>query len=175
MDHALTWGEAKQLYTWGSVKGDTSTTGQTQTANLELYKPGLNSTVDIATLNSNFDTLDTAIAGILTWKNGIVAPMDYKGSVADMTALNAITAKKAGDVYNITSTGENYAWDGNAWDSFGTSVDLSGYATTASPALTGTPTAPTAASGTDTTQIATTAFVQDAIEDAFGVVLNASY
>lgn len=33
----------------------------------------------------------------------------------------------------------------------------------ASPALTGTPTAPTAASGTNTTQIATTAFVQDAI------------
>lgn len=34
----------------------------------------------------------------------------------------------------------------------------------ASPALTGTPTAPTAAAGTDTTQIATTAFVQDAKE-----------
>ena len=33
----------------------------------------------------------------------------------------------------------------------------------ASPALTGTPTAPTAASGTDTTQIATTAFVQAAV------------
>lgn len=40
----------------------------------------------------------------------------------------------------------------------------SGYAPLASPALTGVPTAPTAASGTDTTQIATTAFVQDAIE-----------
>ena len=33
----------------------------------------------------------------------------------------------------------------------------------ASPTLTGTPTAPTAASGTNTTQIATTAFVQDAL------------
>lgn len=32
-----------------------------------------------------------------------------------------------------------------------------------SPAFTGTPTAPTAAHGTDTTQIATTAFVQDAV------------
>ena len=39
----------------------------------------------------------------------------------------------------------------------------SGYAPLDSPALTGTPTAPTAVSGTDTTQIATTAFVQDAI------------
>ena len=36
----------------------------------------------------------------------------------------------------------------------------------ASPALTGTPTAPTAASGTNTTQIATTAFVTDAIQSA---------
>ena len=36
----------------------------------------------------------------------------------------------------------------------------------ASPALTGTPTAPTAASGTNTTQIATTAFVQSAVSGA---------
>lgn len=36
---------------------------------------------------------------------------------------------------------------------------LSGYAPLASPALTGTPTAPTAAPGTNTTQLATTAFV----------------
>lgn len=37
------------------------------------------------------------------------------------------------------------------------------YAPLASPAFTGTPTAPTATSGTNTTQIATTAFVQDAV------------
>ena len=34
-----------------------------------------------------------------------------------------------------------------------------------SPALTGTPTAPTATKGTDTTQIATTAFVQTGLAD----------
>ena len=39
---------------------------------------------------------------------------------------------------------------------------MSAYATLANPALTGTPTAPTAAAGTNTTQIATTAFVQQA-------------
>ena len=37
------------------------------------------------------------------------------------------------------------------------------YAPLASPSLTGTPTAPTAAAGTNTTQIATTAFVQNAV------------
>lgn len=40
---------------------------------------------------------------------------------------------------------------------------LNGKAPLASPALTGTPTAPTATSGTNTTQIATTAFVQAAV------------
>lgn len=42
-------------------------------------------------------------------------------------------------------------------------TDLSAKAPLASPALTGTPTAPTAGGGTNTTQIATTAFVQSAL------------
>ena len=42
--------------------------------------------------------------------------------------------------------------------------DISGKANLASPTFTGTPKAPTAASGTNTTQIATTAFVQNAVE-----------
>lgn len=42
-------------------------------------------------------------------------------------------------------------------------VDLSAYAPLASPTFTGTPAAPTASGGTNTTQIATTAFVQSAI------------
>ena len=46
---------------------------------------------------------------------------------------------------------------------FITSAALSPYAPLASPALTGTPTSPTAAAGTNTTQVATTAFVQNAL------------
>jgi hypothetical protein len=42
-------------------------------------------------------------------------------------------------------------------------IDLSPYATLASPSFTGTPTAPTAASGTNTTQLATTEFVTTAV------------
>lgn len=46
----------------------------------------------------------------------------------------------------------------------------------ASPALTGTPTAPTATSGTNTTQIATTAFVKDAVDNAqSGIVKVETY
>lgn len=42
----------------------------------------------------------------------------------------------------------------------------------ASPALTGTPTAPTAAAGTNTTQVATTAFVQSRLTDMASVDLG---
>jgi hypothetical protein len=46
-----------------------------------------------------------------------------------------------------------------------TSSALSTYAPLANPALTGTPTAPTASAGTNTTQIATTAFVSTAVSN----------
>lgn len=45
----------------------------------------------------------------------------------------------------------------------------------ASPGLTGTPTAPTAAAGTNTTQIATTAFVKTAVDNAIAGVTQISY
>lgn len=48
---------------------------------------------------------------------------------------------------------------------------VSGLAPKASPALTGTPTAPTAAASSNTTQIATTAFVQAAIDAALASYL----
>lgn len=51
---------------------------------------------------------------------------------------------------------------------YGTAVDLSTYAPKNSPALTGTPTAPTASAGTNTTQIATTAFVTTAVSAIAG-------
>ena len=49
---------------------------------------------------------------------------------------------------------------------------ITNYATLASPALTGTPTAPTATAGTNTTQIATTAFVTTAVSNAFSGFAN---
>lgn len=54
------------------------------------------------------------------------------------------------------------------------SIDLSAYATLASPALTGIPTAPTASLGTSTTQLATTAFVlSQGFQGATGSMPNA--
>jgi hypothetical protein len=52
-------------------------------------------------------------------------------------------------------------------------ADLSDYAPLASPTFTGTPSGPTAAVGTNTTQLATTAFVKAAIDVVLGGVASA--
>lgn len=69
-------------------------------------------------------------------------------------------------IFNIienTSTGPHSYWLTCDTDTWSDSSML--LAKNASPALTGTPTAPTAATGTSTQQIATTAFVQQEISD----------
>ena len=57
---------------------------------------------------------------------------DFKGQVADMTALGAIQNPKKGDVYNVITstngTSAEYYWNGTAWEEFGTTIDMSGYA-----------------------------------------------
>lgn len=50
-----------------------------------------------------------------------------KGSVADLTALQAIEDPKQGDVYNLEDTGINAVWTGSEWDELGTFVDLTPY------------------------------------------------
>ena len=49
--------------------------------------------------------------------------MHYKGSVQTTADLPASGAE-VGDFYNVIATGENYAWDGTAWDQTGSMVDL---------------------------------------------------
>lgn len=51
-------------------------------------------------------------------------------------------------------------WNGSAWTEVALAIP-SGTAPLNSPSFTGTPTAPTAATATNTTQIATTAFVKN--------------
>lgn len=57
----------------------------------------------------------------------------------------------------------------------GITTALNEKAPLASPALTGTPTAPTATAGTNTTQIATTAFVKDAVDTAIGQMTGLNF
>ena len=54
----------------------------------------------------------------------LTSAMVYKGSVATVAALPS-SGQSVGDFYNVTATGENYAWDGEAWDIVGNIIDLS--------------------------------------------------
>ena len=50
-----------------------------------------------------------------------------KGSVANYSSLPTENLTE-GDVYNLLDTGDNYVWDGTAWDKLGGTIDLSSYA-----------------------------------------------
>ena len=87
-----------------------------ESADLSLYatKTELE---DYATTN-DLETLEGKVTGVY----------HFRGSVANLEALQAIEEPEEGDVYNIEDTGMNAAWTGEVWDEFGTIVDLSPYA-----------------------------------------------
>lgn len=76
----------------------------------------------------------------------------YTNGTTGKLAVSATTSTELGYLSGVTSAIQ---------------TQLNAKAPLASPALTGTPTAPTAAAGTNTTQIATTAFVTNAVAQGF--------
>ena len=87
-----------------------------------------------------------------------------RGTAAAWTSANPTLA--AGEFAIETDTDYYKIGDGStAWTSLGYSSLPSGTATLASPTFTGVPAAPTAAANTNTTQIATTAFVMTEVGD----------
>lgn len=84
-----------------------------------------------------FDDTPTAGSTNPVTSEGIKSAIDsavssvykYKGSVATYNDLPS-TGLTVGDVYNVEDTGDNYAWDGTAWDKLSGIVDLSGYVPT---------------------------------------------
>ena len=103
----------------------------------------------------NFLTWQTAtngpeLAAMITWTQGVADTVLATALAGDLPALTG----KAGDYIRA-----NAAEDGGEFRTPSEVLaDISG-APLASPPFTGTPTAPTATLGTDTTQVATTAFV----------------
>ena len=57
----------------------------------------------------------------------LTSAMHYKGTVETVADLENIASPETGDVYNVTSTGDNYAYDGTSWDKLSGVVDLSAY------------------------------------------------
>ena len=83
---------------------------------------------------SNKPTIPTNISsftndsGYLT-ASDIASVMTYKGTKANYAALPS-TGNTTGDVWHLTDTGAEWAWDGSAWQELGTAIDLSNYLTT---------------------------------------------
>lgn len=92
----------------------------------------LDSTSTTSALSANQGKiLNEKIEGV---KSSLSSIYSYKGSVDNYTDLPS-SDQKVGDTYNVVNAngdipaGTNYAWDGEAWDPLGGSIDLSGYAT----------------------------------------------
>ena len=90
----------------------------------------------------------TAVGNDLTLAN--VFSVDRSGNVALSGTVDGVDIAALAAANTGTNTGDQ---------------DLSSYAPLASPTFTGTPAAPTASAGTNTTQIATTAFVSTAVSN----------
>ena len=74
---------------------------------------------DDATSKKYVDNLvSTSISSVYRYKGSVTTYADLPNS--DLTI---------GDVYNVEATGDNYAWNGTAWDQLGANIDLSVYYT----------------------------------------------
>lgn len=133
------------------------------TVNLNLKKPDQNDFVNIGDINDNMDTLDAEVAKKYVKPLAGIPSLDLDSATQAAlkkaeTALQSVTKASVG-LGNVDNTS-----DVNKPVSTAQQVALDKKANLASPSLTGTPTAPTAAESTNTQQIATTAFVDRAVK-----------
>ena len=75
-------------------------------------------------------TAASASAAVATL--GLSSVYDYKGQVA--SEIDLPRDAELGDVYNVSDTGMNYAWNGTQWDSLGTVTTLASLGVTATAA-----------------------------------------
>ena len=114
----------------------------------------------------------TALAGNTTFSfASLTAKPTTIAGYGITDAFDGAYSSLTGRPTTISGYGITDAFDGAFSSLTGKPTTLSGYGITdaaplASPGLTGTPTAPTAALNTNTTQIATTAFVNTTVEDS---------
>lgn len=124
-------------------------------AKAPLASPTFTGTVTVPTLS--LTTADTTTAAshyiVETGSDGILRPKTLANVQSEIVTNAAVNSASATILGTVTAG----TW--NASTISATYID-NAIARLASPALTGTPTAPTAALGTNTTQVATTEFVQ---------------
>lgn len=172
-------GGATPAISLSSGYGDTQNPYASKTANYILASPNGSSGVptframvaaDVPTLNQN----TTGSAATLTttrtlWGQNFNGSANVTGALSSVTTMSmsgrlTSTLATGTSPFSVTSTTINTNLNADLLDGQHGSY----YAPIASPTLTGTPAAPTAAVGTNTTQLATTAFVNSEIaNDAF--------
>ena len=90
-----------------------------------INKPSIPTKTSDLTNDSNYQNATQVEAAINT---KLASVMHYKGSVATYNELPTENLE-IGDVYNVTDTGKNYAWNGTSWDELGGDIDLTEYYT----------------------------------------------
>jgi len=153
------------------INADINTSAQIAYSKLNLTNTILNADINASAAIDKTKISGTAITAGDT--GTVTSTMIADGTIlnADINASAAIDWTKLGISSTVSSTEIGYV-DGvtsaiqTQLDAkLATTTAASTYAPLASPALTGVPTAPTAAANTNTTQVATTAYVQTEITD----------
>jgi hypothetical protein len=119
--------------------------------------------LDGTIVNADVNTSAQIAYGKLNLTNSVVNADIATGAAIDWSKIapsSTVSTTELGYLDGVTS-----AIQTQLDAKLGTSTAASTYAPLANPALTGVPTAPTAASNTNTTQIATTAYVQNEISE----------
>ena len=93
--------------------------------------------------------------------NSLGTVLNFKGTVTNYSDLPS-SGNTVGDVWIVTSNSAEYVWDGTSWESFGPTIDLSGYLQINN-----------LASGTGNST--TTAMTQDATTQALNTKANVAY
>ena len=127
--------------------------------------------IENATTGSQIITIKQGSGSTVNIANGQTKAVYMDGAGATAKVVDAFASFGVGALNGLTfptsdgSNGQVIQTNGSGTLSFAT-VDLSAKANIASPTFTGTPAAPTASAGTNTTQLATTAFVTTAVSNA---------
>lgn len=131
-------------------------TDQARSATLYVYgTPGVTRVITIPNVYKNY-TVQNVTTNIIQVKTSTGAAFDCpptSHSYINCDANNVVTGRSITTQANALTSSND----------LGATVQALGIAPINSPAFTGTPTAPTAGSGTNTTQLATTAFVTSAV------------
>ena len=157
------------------TQADTGTVTSTMIADGTIVNADISSSAAIDKTKISGTAITAADSGTVTSTmiaDGTIVNADINASAAiDWTKIapsSTVSATELGYLDGVTS-----AIQTQIDSKLATSTASSTYAPLASPALTGTPTAPTATAGTNTTQIATTAFVKTAVDNVIAAAPGA--